>query len=100
VLVSHNIFTFDPAHVGPECTPTNYCGFNGIFSTGGSWLPYQGTVVEDHITFDQDNHFTSNIYNGPWQFVVHEQGHAVDWATWQGSPYHQDTGSSMNASGT
>src|SRR5262249_52886902 len=50
VLVSHNSFTFDPARIGSECTPEKYCGFNGIFSTEGSLLPYQGGVVEKHIT--------------------------------------------------
>lgn len=100
IIVSHNDFTFNAANIGSGCTPENYCGFNGIFSQGGSWPPYDGTVVEDHITFDQNNHFASNIYNGPWRFMVHEQGHAVDWATWRGDPYHQDVGSAMNSSGT
>lgn len=95
VLVSHNIFTFDPARIGPQCTPERYCGFNGIFSQWGSWHPYYGTVVENHITFDQNNHFSANIYRGPWLFVVHEQGNAVTWDTWQGAPYHQDTSSAI-----
>ncbi len=99
VLISRNSFTFDPAHIGPDCTPAKYCGFNGIFSQWGSWLPYHGTLVEDHITFDQNNHFVSNIYNGPWQFMPQEQGRAVSWTTWRGSPYHQDAGSTMNSSG-
>ena len=98
VLVSRNSFTFNPASIGPQCTPANFCGFNGIFSQWGSWFPYHGTVVENHITFDQDNHFMSNIYRGPWRFVVQEQGNTVAWATWQGSPYRQDTGSTMTSS--
>lgn len=98
VLVSRNYFSFDPAHIGPDCTPAKYCGFNGIFSEWGSWSPYAGTTVENHITFDQNNHFTGNIYNGPWQFIVHEQGNAVTWSTWQGSPYHEDSGSTMHNS--
>ena len=99
VLVSHNAFTFDPASIGPDCTPAKYCGFNGIFSEWGSepsWSPYHGIVVENHITLDQDNHFVSNTYHGPWRFVVHEQGNAVNWAAWRGSPYGQDAGSTMN----
>ena len=96
VLVSKNYFAFDPARIGPDCTPSKYCGFNGIFSQWGSWLPYHGTVVSNHITFGQNNHFVSNTYTGPWRFVVHEQGNSVDWATWRGSPYHQDAGSVMN----
>jgi hypothetical protein len=99
VLVSGNEFTFDPAKIGPDCTPAKYCGFNGIFSQWGSspsWSPYHGSVVENHITFGQNNHFASNTYNGPWQFMVHQQGNVVSWATWQGRPYDQDAGSTMN----
>jgi hypothetical protein len=98
VLVSGNVFTFDPANIGPGCTPAKYCGFNGIFSQWGSapsWSPYHGTVVENHITIDQNNHFVSNTYEGPWQFMVREQGKAVNWATWRKRPYDQDTGSTM-----
>ena len=102
VLVSGNDFTFDPANIGPSCTPAKYCGFNGIFSQWGSvpsWSPYQGHVIENHITFDQNNHFASNTYKGPWRFMVHEQGNVVSWTTWQGRPYHQDAGSTMNRHG-
>jgi hypothetical protein len=97
--VSDNDFTFDPASIGPDCTPAKYCGFNGIFSEWGSWQPYYGTVVENHITFHQNNHFVSNTYNGPWRFMVLQQGNAVSWAVWHGSPYHQDAGSIMNQHG-
>jgi parallel beta-helix repeat protein len=96
VLVSGNYFTFDPAKIGRDCTPANYCGFNGIFSQWGSWVPYKGTVVENHITFDQNNHFMSNTYKGPWRFTAHQQGNVVSWATWRGAPYEQDAGSTLN----
>src|SRR5215831_1234253 len=102
VLVSGNAFNFDPAGIGQDCTVLKYCGFNGVFSEWGrqpSWSPYQGTMVESHITFDQNNHFASNIYNGPWQFIVGNQSNAVKWATWQGSPYRQDAGSTMSQAG-
>jgi hypothetical protein len=97
VLISHNTFTFDPASIGSDCTPAKYCGFNGLFSDAGTFSPYRGTVVENHITFDQDNHFVSNTYTGPWRFVIENQGQAVDWSTWRASPYHQDAGSTMNS---
>ena len=45
-------------NIGPDCTSAKYCGFNGIFSGWGSWSPYHGATVENHITFDQNNHFT------------------------------------------
>ena len=102
VLVSENDFSFDPTRIGPDCIPAKYCGFNGIFSQWGSWpswSPYHGTVVENHITFDQNNYFKSNTYSGPWRFVVHQQGNAVNWATWQRRPYGQDAGSTMKRRG-
>lgn len=99
VLVSQNDFIFNPGQIGPGCTPAKYCGFNGIFSEWGSWSPFRGTVVENHIVFDQNNHFASNTYNGPWRFVVHEQGNVVSWGVWRGSLYHQDAGSTMKSRG-
>ena len=98
VLVNHNLFDFDPADIGPSCIPLNRCGFQGLFSEYGtypSWSPYKGTVVEDHLTFQQDNHFASNIYLGPWLFLVHDQGNVVSWAVWQAKPYSQDSGSTF-----
>lgn len=96
VLVKDNTFTFDPAKIGPECTPEKYCGFNGLFSEWGSIKPYQGTAVEKHITFDQNNRFVANSYYGPWQFVVEEQGNVVTWARWRTGPYDQDAHSTMH----
>jgi hypothetical protein len=102
VLVTRNEFDFDPARIGPECVSAKYCGFNGIFSEWGgqpSWSPYGGSIVEGNITFHQHNHFESNAYKGPWQFMVGEQGNAVSWGTWQRTPYRQDVGSTMNQGG-
>jgi len=96
VRVSGNDFIFDPTDIGPKCTKANFCGFNGIFSLQGSVEPYTGSTVETHITFDQNNHFTSNTYSGPWRFMVLYQGNVVSWAVWRGRPYGQDKGSTMN----
>ncbi|MGH3276770.1 MAG: right-handed parallel beta-helix repeat-containing protein, partial [Streptosporangiaceae bacterium] len=103
VAVYHNVFNFDPESLGKACTTRNGCGFQGVFSEYGSyppWSPYQGVIVGQHITFRQNNRFWGNIYNGPWQFMVGQQGTDVDWATWRGGPYHQDAGSTMNAAGS
>jgi hypothetical protein len=96
VMVSGNYFFFDPADIGPRCTPANFCGFNGVFSEWGSWEPYKGTVVENHITFDQNNHFRSNTYEGPWRFTALAQGQVVSWTAWRASPYDQDAGSTLH----
>ncbi len=98
VLIDHNVFAFNPAHIGPSCTPARTCGFQGMFSQYGTspdWSPYKGRVVENHITFAQNNHFADNTYRGPWRFIVHAQGNVVSWAKWRASPYHQDAGSTL-----
>lgn len=99
VQVSKNTFTFNPAHIGPDCTTAEYCGFNGVFSQWGSWSVYHDTTVEKHITFSQNNHFSDNRYVGPWSFMVEQQGNLVNWAMWRGSPYRQDVGSTVTESG-
>jgi Right handed beta helix region len=98
VLVSHNEFDFNPASIGSSCTVAKVCGFQGVFSEYGtypSWSPYQGTVVEKHIAFGQNNHFTANTYSGPWRFMAPAQGAMLTWSAWRAAPYHQDAGSTM-----
>jgi hypothetical protein len=93
VLVTHNFFDFNPANIGAACTVQNECGLQGLFSEYGtypSWSPYQGDVVSTHITLDQNNHFTANVYHGPWNFMLRNQGSIVSWEQWQASPYDQD----------
>jgi hypothetical protein len=93
VHVHHNQFSLDPDEIGETCASQSGCGFNGLFANWGTfpdWSPYHESVVQEAVTFEQDNRFYSNIYTGPWQFVVHEQGKHVDWASWQGAPYGQD----------
>jgi hypothetical protein len=99
IQVDHNTFNLTPSNVSSKCTPANGCGYNGLFSNYGtypSWSPYQGEVVEDHITFNQHNVWSSNTYNGPWNFMIHAAGNTVSWATWRSSTYGQDVGSTLN----
>jgi hypothetical protein len=100
VMVDHNEFDFSPASIGPTCTLKNECGFQGVFSEYGtfpSWSPYTGTSVENHITFDQNNHFAQNVYHGPWRYMVLAQDNVVRWAAWRSGPYHQDAGSTLDS---
>jgi hypothetical protein len=102
VLVDGNVFHFTPEHIGPSCTVDARCGFQGLFSEYGtypSWSPYKGTIVENHLTFSQNNHFGLNTYIGPWRFIVYDQGDVVDWAVWQAKPYSQDVTSRYIPSG-
>ncbi|MGH8825059.1 MAG: right-handed parallel beta-helix repeat-containing protein [Jiangellaceae bacterium] len=98
VFVEGNVFSVDPSKI-PGCAPSNGCGFNGLFSNYGTypdWSPYQGEVVEEDITFEQNNVWRNNTYTGDWHFMVKESGNTVTWDAWRSAPYHQDTGSSLN----
>jgi hypothetical protein len=95
--VHHNLFQLTPSHIGSTCTQSAGCGFMGLFSNFGSsptWSPYQGRKVEDAITFDQDNRWSSNVYVGPWRFIIRDMGHQVAWKKWRAAPYDQDADSS------
>jgi len=102
ILVEHNVFDFNPALIGKSCTVANNCGFQGVFSQYGgsdgvSWNPYQGDLVPNHITFNQNNHFTANTYAGPWRFFIWQLGTRVSWNQWRGSKYKEDKTSTMKA---
>jgi len=100
VSVDHNVFDFNAAAVSRSCSAATGCGFQGVFSEYGTfpkWSPYQNTLVEQAITYNQDNHFFANTYNGPWQFMVHQQGTVVSWKAWTSAPYRQDAGSKASA---
>ena len=92
VTVHDNTFTFDPAHLG--CT--QFCGRMAVLSNYGSypdWSPYKGDVVQQAITFGQNNHFSDNTYSGPWMFVAHDTSRVLTPEQWQAGPYGQDQGS-------
>ena len=98
VLVEGNFFSVDPSTI-PDCSPSNGCGFNGLFSNYGTfpdWSPYQGEVVEEAITFEQNNVWRNNTYTGDWRFMVEENGNTITWAVWRSDPYRQDHGSTLN----
>lgn len=97
LMVDHNTFRLTRSHIGPECEPDRGCGYVALISNWGSypeWSPYQGTVVEEAITHQQDNHFRDNTYLGPWSFMAEELWQTVSWQEWRAAPYGQDAGSS------
>jgi hypothetical protein len=100
VAVDHNVFNFDPSKLGSACTAKNQCGYQGVFSEYGTypaWSPYKKNVVSQAITLKQNNRFFANTYNGPWLFMVYQQGETVNWGSWQSAPYRQDAGSTMDS---
>jgi len=98
VSVTGNTFDFSPSAIGADCTPANSCGLQGLFSeygTSPAWSPYQGYVIEQAITTTQNNHFSDNVYRGPWHFMVHDQSQVVGFSTWQHT-WSQDAGSTLS----
>jgi hypothetical protein len=97
LLVDHNVFRLNAANV-PGCSVDKSCGLNGLFSNYGtypSWSPYKGSVVKENITFHQNNVWQNNSYQGPWNFMVYDQGTVLPWAKWRAAPYNQDAGSTL-----
>jgi hypothetical protein len=96
VKVTGNTFKQTPSNVSAQCIFANSCGLNAIFSNYGSypsWSPYKGTIVQDAVTYKQNNTFANNTYIGSWAFLPYEQGGAKTLSQWQTSPYNQDAGS-------
>ena len=99
--IHDNIFTYVPDVVG--CS-NGMAGRMAIFANYGTvpeWSPYMGRVVQEAITFNQQNVWHDNTYHGPWTFVAYEVGPGVNPAEWQAEPYRQDAGSTFsdNSSG-
>jgi hypothetical protein len=84
VDVTGNTFNFTPSDIGSNCTPSNGCGYNGLFSEYGSTAPYTSWVVPKAIADNQNNHFSDNTYSGPWSFMGPDQGVTATWAQWTG----------------
>ncbi len=100
VSVTNNEFHMNPAAVA-NCN-TAFCGHTGLLSQWGTypdWSPYQRTVIQEAITFNQNNHWANNTYFGPWQFMPYDTSRLGSFATWQAGPYSQDSGSTLNGTG-
>lgn len=98
VHVHDNVFSMDRGSI-PQCTTNKACGFQGIFSNVGTdpdWSPYMGSVIQEAITFDQNNVFSNNTYIGDWYFKAKEQDKVYNFSIWQYSPFNQDVGSTFN----
>jgi hypothetical protein len=95
VSVHDNEFYVAPANIA--CT-SDLCARQALIANWGtspSSSPYMGKVVEDAVTFDQNNHFSDNRYFGPWRFMAHDTSVDLDFAAWQVAPYGQDSGSTL-----
>ncbi len=89
VSVRENVFEMDKQAAG--CSD---CGRNGVFSNYGtypSWSPYQGDVIRQAITFEQNNTFTDNTYTGSWTFLAFDPAQELTFTQWSTAPYYQDS---------
>lgn len=96
VAVHGNVFKHDPAAIGSQCTRDRSCGVTAVISNYGTypeWSPYTGDTVQQAITFDQNNRFYDNVYEGDWRFLPFETGNLITFAAWRAKPYRQDVGS-------
>lgn len=96
VDVHDNRFVLDKSVM--RCTVM--CDQMAVLSNYGTypdWSPYQGERVAEAITGRQHNRWHDNVYVGPWTFVVHDASRTLGFEQWRGSPYRQDTGSTLRA---
>ncbi|MDQ1412822.1 MAG: hypothetical protein QOE07_1410 [Acidimicrobiaceae bacterium] len=95
ISVHDNQFSF--SRTNTACTTTG-CGEQAILAdlgTSPAWSPYLGNGIDASITTQQNNHFANNAYVGDWQFAWSNTT-PLTFTQWQGGPYNQDTGSTLN----
>jgi hypothetical protein len=100
VTVQDNTFQFDPSDsiYGGQCTESNSCGQNGLFSVFSSTSAYPKWSVCNNISNNQNNHFNNNTYTGPWTFMYFNQGDAEGTSSWQsGVTNVEDSGEDFGA---
>ncbi len=93
VLVTDNDIRISKAAIGCTGTP---CGQQALLSNYGTAPPYLGTAIQDAVTFAQNNRFIANRYYGDWHFTAWESGRTMDFDSWRGPLYQQDTGSTLD----
>jgi hypothetical protein len=89
VSVHDNDFLIDKNAIA--CS--NNCGQSGLFSNVGSyptWSPYKGNVIQEAVTYNQNNHFDNNNYVGDWHFDSYYPGNVLSLPAWQASRSLQD----------
>ncbi|MFC4859083.1 right-handed parallel beta-helix repeat-containing protein [Actinophytocola glycyrrhizae] len=98
VDIHDNQFSVDPRKVGCK----TLCARMAVISNYGTfpdWSPYQADVVQQAITFAQDNTWHDNHYTGPWTFMAKDTGQVINPAQWQSAPYSQDENSTFVQAG-
>ncbi len=94
VDIHRNRFVLDPDVVGCRvlCARMSVLANFGTFP---DWSPYEGDVVREAITHEQDNRWHDNDYRGPWTFLVFDTNTSITFTQWRAAPYQQDAGSTF-----
>jgi hypothetical protein len=98
VDIHGNRFSVDTRKIGCNAM----CARMAVISNYGTypdWSPYQGDIVQQAITFAQNNSWHDNTYTGPWTFMAKDTGRVIHPAQWQSAPYAQDKNSTFVQSG-
>eukprot|EP01133_Synstelium_polycarpum_P008152 gene8152-9574_t len=98
IKVHLNEFKFNASEIG--CTDLYFCGRQSIFSNWGSYpsnSPYKGTIIQQAITFNQNNKWANNSYTGPWSYLTKSMDNNINYASWRAAPYNQDVGSTYSS---
>jgi hypothetical protein len=98
VAIHDNRFSVDPRRI--DCT--SLCSRMAVLSNVGTypdWSPYMGEVIQQAITFHQDNRWFDNTYVGPWVFTPVDPSARIGTEEWQAAPYGQDKGSTFSSNG-
>lgn len=95
VDIHSNRFVLDTSVV-PCTAPCDRMAVLSNYGTYPNWSPYRGNRVAEAITRKQHNRWHDNVYLGPWTFVAHDPERVLDFGQWQGTPYQQDAGSTLD----
>ncbi len=108
IEIKDNQFNMDSSTVTGCTSSPNDCGDQTLISEEGErcsdcygfWNPWNltSTQAADQVVEQNNNRWSDNAYTwigpGAWRFQILGQNNTISAATWQGSPYSQDVGSS------
>lgn len=96
VDVHDNRFIIDQSPLGCSSGSIGRMALLSNYGTYPAWSPYKAEVVDQAITFRQDNVWRNNLYAGPWKFTAYDASRVLSSAQWQADPYREDAGSTFS----
>jgi hypothetical protein len=86
--------------LGPHMRTAKHCLISQGAYPGVVWYgnPYVGDEIQQAITYQQNNVWSSNTYQGSaYNWMPFDLNGNINFATWQAAPYNQDAGSTHSA---